>query len=78
LVSLKCEGEEVRPDEFYTISIQGYHLNNCSDYLNISIDELKELGGWKVVSTSVREILEEWLRNNQNVSRKIEGRLNYI
>jgi 5'-nucleotidase len=78
LINLKFNDVEVLPDQFFTIALQGYHLNNCSDYLNISRDELEEIGGWKVVSTSVQEILEEWLRNNQNVSREVEKRLVYL
>lgn len=77
LVSLKFNDLEVRPDQFFTFSIQGFHLNNCADYINVTREELEESGSWKVVSTSVQEILEEWLRNNQNVSRDAEGRLVY-
>jgi 5'-nucleotidase/UDP-sugar diphosphatase len=78
LVSLKFNDAEVLPDQFFTIALQGYHLNNCADYLNITKEELEEAGSSKVVSTSVQEILEEWLRNNQNVSRETEGRLLYL
>ncbi|MBW6441528.1 bifunctional metallophosphatase/5'-nucleotidase [Patescibacteria group bacterium] len=77
LESLKIDGVEVADDSFYTICIQGYHLSNCKDYLNISEEKLLEAGQNKVVSTSASEVLEEWLRNNQNVSRQIEGRLVY-
>lgn len=77
LVSLKFNDAEVLPDQFYTFALQGYHLNNCADYLNVTREEFEEAGNWKVVSTSVQEILEEWLRNNQNVSRDLESRLVY-
>jgi 5'-nucleotidase len=35
------------------------------------------LGKNKVVTTSAQEVLEEFLRNNQNIDRKIEDRLVY-
>jgi len=77
LESLKIEGAEVTDDATYTICMQGYHLNNCADYLDITQEELKKLGAPKVVTTSIHEVLEEFLRNNQNISREVEGRLDY-
>lgn len=77
LLSLKFNDVEVLPDQYFTFAMQGYHLNNCADYINVTREELEEAGSWKVVSTSIQEVLEEWLRNNQNVSREVEGRLVY-
>jgi 5'-nucleotidase len=77
LESFKIDGEQVSDDKFYTICIQGYHLSNCKEYLNISEEELLKAGQSKVVSTSAAEVLEEKMRDNQNISRDIEGRLVY-
>ncbi|MBC7294389.1 MAG: 5'-nucleotidase, partial [Thermoleophilia bacterium] len=32
----------------------------------------------KVVSTSLRDVLEEYLRNHQNIDAHVEGRLVYV
>lgn len=40
--------------------------------------ELREDGPHSVVSTSMADVLEEWLMNNQNEGRKVEGRLVYL
>jgi 5'-nucleotidase len=77
LISLKMDGNPVSDKEFYTICLQGYHVSNSDAYLNISNEELLHSGKSRVVSTSAQEVLEEYLRNNQNVTRKIEGRLVY-
>lgn len=77
LVSLTVNGDKVSNTEFYTICLQGYHFKNAASYLNITQEELLESGKSKVVSTSAQEVLEEYLRNHQNISRKIEGRLVY-
>lgn len=77
LESLKIGDSEVSDDGFYTICMQGYHLNNCAGYLDVTKEELAKLGAGKVVTTSVHEVLEEFLRNNQNISREVEGRLGY-
>lgn len=47
-------------------------------HLNITQEELLASGKSKVVTTSAQQVLEEFLRNNQNVSRKVEGRLVYL
>lgn len=77
LVSLTINGNEVSNTEFYTICLQGYHFNNASDYLNITQEDLLESRNTRVVTTSAQDVLEEYLRNHQNINRKIEGRLLY-
>ncbi len=77
LESLKINGEEVKNDSFYSICIQGYHLSNCEHNLNVTEEELTKSDQSKVISTSATEILEECMRNNQNISREVEGRLVY-
>ena len=77
LQSLKVKGEPVDDDKLYTVCVQGYHFNNSADYLGISNEELLEAGNHKVITTSAQEVLEEYLRNNQNISRELEGRLVY-
>lgn len=77
LISLTIDNRPVSKTEFYTLCLAGYHFNNSKDYLNITNEELLSSEKSKVVSTSAQQVLEEWLRNNQNVSRKVEGRLVY-
>jgi 5'-nucleotidase len=77
LESLSIDEKPVKEKELYTICLQGFHFNNCKDYLNISQEELLKAGESKVVTTSAQEVLEEFLRNNQLITREIEGRLVY-
>lgn len=78
LISLKIDGEEVEDTRNYTICLQGYHVNNSENYLRLSHVDLMYSGINRVVSTSAREVLEEYLRNNQNINSHVEGRLSYI
>jgi len=75
LISLKVDGVLVGGARFYTLALQGYHFNNSVSYLNITQEELLASGKSKVVATSAQQVLEEFFRNNQNVDRKVEGRL---
>lgn len=74
LLSLKIDGNEVRDEQNYTITLQGYHISNSTKNLNITNDELTALGSGKVVTTSAYQVFEEWLRVHPNLSSKIEGR----
>jgi 5'-nucleotidase len=77
LLSFTINGEEVVDDKTYTLCLQGYHINNAKTYLNVTPDELLKNGASKVVTTSAQDVLEEFLRNNQNITRTVEGRLKY-
>ncbi len=75
LVSLTVNGKLVSANERYTISLQDYHCKGADKYLNINNEELNAITPSKVLSTSVRDVMEEYLRNHQNITRKVEGRL---
>ena len=78
LVSLAIDGVEVKENKDYTVCMQGYHFNKAQEFLNVSQEELLQSGKNKVVTTSAKEVLEEFLRNNQNITRKVEGRLKFV
>jgi len=78
LISLMIENRAVDDGQIIRIGVQNYHFKNCKDYLGVTEKELTESGKQKTVSTSVQQVLEEWLKNHQNESREIEGRLEYI
>ena len=74
LMELSLDGKSVNDAwSIYTLVLQGYHARNAGTYLRgdrwRSCSAIKA----KVVSTSAREVLEEWLRDHQNVGRKVEG-----
>ena len=75
LISLKINGKLVDEQSCYTVCLQNYHYGNAKNYLNICQDELNASGKTKVITTSAQQVLEEYLRNNPNSSREIEGRL---
>jgi len=77
LLSLSVGGEPVKDDQKFTITLQGYHFANSKAYLDITNEELVAVEEPKVITTSAYQILEEWLRNHPNETRKIEGRLVY-
>jgi 5'-nucleotidase len=78
LTSLKLNGQDIDDHRLYTICLQGYHLHNSASYLNLPESELLADGPSKVVSTSAQQVLEEYLRNHQNINSQLENRLVYL
>jgi 5'-nucleotidase / UDP-sugar diphosphatase len=77
LASLGLGDQPVVEDRQYTLSLQEYHYTNAESNLGISSNALAELAGAQVVTTSARDVLEEYLRSHQNTSSQVEGRLRY-
>jgi 5'-nucleotidase / UDP-sugar diphosphatase len=77
LRSLSMDGKEVQDDQRFMVCLQAYHAKNSKRYLDVGDEELRAIKS-KVVATGAREVLEEWLRNNQNCGRQVEGRLRYL
>lgn len=75
LESLDIDKKPVQDDGQYTICLQGYHYTNCEPNLGLDDGELTAIHPAAVVTTSARDVLEEYLRNNQNLKSKVEGRL---
>lgn len=77
LESLKINAKPIYDKAKYSIALQGYHINNSAAYLNITNAELTQLGDPKVVTTSAQEVIEEYLKSNQNIFSQVDGRLIY-
>jgi len=46
--------------------------------LQLTNEELALLEQPRLLATSGRDVVEEYLRNHQNVSAEVEGRLQYV
>ena len=77
LESLTLDGKPVEDDGEYTICLQGYHYKNSADNLGLTNEELTGHGPPRVVTTSARDVLEEYLHANQHLNARLEGRLVY-
>jgi 5'-nucleotidase len=77
LESLTLNGKPVDDDETYTIGLLGYHVDNCTKNLDITLEDLKRLSGSKTIAKSAVGVLEEYLKAHQNLMSRVEGRLVY-
>ena len=65
----------VSAERLYTVAVQKYHYNNLKPFLDITLEEVEKNGKIRVLSTSARDVVEEYLTVNQHLSREVEGRL---
>lgn len=77
LESLTINDQPVKDDEQYTICLQGYHYENSAPNVGLATEELTALGQSHVVTTSVIDVLEEYLGSHQNLNSRVEGRLTF-
>ena len=72
---LTLDGEVLHADRLYSVAMQKYHYNNLKPFLDITLEEVEKNGKIRVLSTSARDVVEEYLTVNQHLSREVEGRL---
>jgi len=77
LESLTINDQPVKDDEQYTICLQGYHYENSAPNVGLATEELTALEQSHVVTTSVIDVLEEYLSSHQNLNSRVEGRLTF-
>lgn len=78
LVSLTLGGVPVEDAQHYSICLQGYHYKNAGVGLQLTAAELEAVERPRLLATSGRDVVEEYLRNHQNVNAEVEGRLRYV
>jgi 5'-nucleotidase len=78
LQELLIQEKSVQDDGQYTICLQGFHYTNSGPNLSLSNEELTAIHPPQVIATSARDVLEEYLRGNQNLRSEVEGRLTFI
>ena len=72
---LALDGKPIEEKQLYSITVSKYHFMNLQEFLNISLEEAKENALPRVLATSCRDIIEEYMMVTQHLSRDVEGRL---
>ena len=67
--------EDEANEKIYKIGLQHFHFKNLENFFNVSYDEVAKNGKPRMVSTSCREILDEYLSVHNALDREISGRL---
>lgn len=78
LLEMTFEDEPVQDDRLYRVGLQLFHLTNMSENLAVSLDEVSANQKPRVVTTSCREVLDEYMSVHQHLDAQVEGRLTLI
>lgn len=73
--ALTLEGKALNEQKLYSIALSKYHYMNMQDFLTLSLEEAKANALPRVLATSCRDIIEEYMMVNPHLSREVEGRL---
>ena len=53
-------------------------IYNTEIAFNISLDEINKNGGTRIVATSCRDVLDEYLSEHQHLNSELDGRLTVL
>ena len=69
------EGKPVEDDQILRVGLQHFHFNNFEDVFSIPMSEVEANGAPRIVSTSCRDVIEEYLTSHQHLDRAEGDRL---
>ncbi len=67
IVKIEYRGKELEDDQLIALGIRSYDFDNLKEFFNITPEELSVNGKPKVVATSAKETLFEYLENSDNI-----------
>jgi 5'-nucleotidase len=74
-VRFNLNGEPIDDNKLYKIGLQHFHFLNVEKFFSVPLAEIEKNGKPRMVSTSCREILDEYLSVHPNLERSVTGRL---
>lgn len=75
LLKFAFHGEEIRPQQLFTVGLAEYHFDNMEDFLHVSKEEVEKNGPVNVAATSCRQVAEEWMSRQELIRSPQEPRL---
>ena len=69
---ITLNNRKINDDSLYRIGLQKYHFINIEDCLNIKLSDLEKNAKARVIATSCRDVLEEYMSENQHLDVDIE------
>lgn len=76
--SFDYKNELLDEQALYTVGVPSYHYSNLKDFLDIAPEECAENAAIRTLSTSTRDVIEEYLIAHSNLDRRVEGRMVFV
>ncbi len=74
-ITFSFNGNPVEDAKEYTIALQRFHYLNTEIGFGVPLEELTKIHNARIIATSCREILDEYLSSHQRIEQKLENRL---
>ncbi len=69
------EEEEVPDEKVFTLGLQAFHYKNFEDNFDVKLEDVKANANPRVIATSCRSVLEEYLSEHQQLDHQTGDRL---
>ncbi|MBE6909232.1 MAG: bifunctional metallophosphatase/5'-nucleotidase [Ruminococcaceae bacterium] len=69
------EGAEVTDEQLFTVGLQNFHFKNLGEIFHINTQEVYANMKPRIISTSCRQVLEEYLSEHQHLDHVVGDRL---
>ena len=77
-LELSLNGVPLADDALLSVGMQDYHFHNMEDSLDLPISEAEKNGKPRVISTSCRQVLEEYFTAHQHLDLHADDRLTVL
>ncbi|MBQ3588148.1 MAG: bifunctional metallophosphatase/5'-nucleotidase [Oscillospiraceae bacterium] len=78
MLEFKFEDKDVDEEALFRVGLEKFHYANFDKFFNVPLAEVENNKKTVIVSTSERDVLEEYLTTHQHLDRQIDGRLTLI
>lgn len=68
-------GEDIAEDKLYRVGLQRFHFMSVGEFFDMPLEEIEKNGKARIIATSCRDILDEYLSTHNNLDHNICGRL---
>lgn len=68
----------ITEEQFFKVGLEKYHYLNFDEFFNVPLEEIKKNKNIMIVSTSTRDVIEEYLMNHQHLDKTEDCRLEII
>ena len=70
--------QSIADEQLFKVGLEKYHYLNFEDFFDISLEEIKKNKAITVVSTSTRDVIEEYLMNHQHLDKTTNKRVEIL
>ena len=77
-LDITLHGKPIEQDRLYRVGLQKYHRGNFDRYFGFPLSEIEDTRPSKVLATSIRGVIEEYLSCHNNIDKPTDGRVTLI